>query len=60
MQMSYVAVTNLRKVIELPLNVCAVKGDVFIKGKKKNTFKHVKRLTNLLSKINPPKKSENR
>lgn len=54
--MSYVAVTNLRKVIELPLNICAVKGDVFVKGKKKkNTFKHVNRLTNLLSKIKPPK-----
>lgn len=53
--LSYVAVTNLRKVIELPLNICAVKVDVFLKGKKKNTFKHVNRLTNLLSKMKPPK-----
>lgn len=32
--LSYVTVTNLRKVIELPLNICAVKVDVFVKGKK--------------------------
>lgn len=34
-----VAVTNLRKVIESPPNACAVKADVFFKGKKK-TKKH--------------------
>ncbi len=52
--LSYVAVTNLREVIELPLNICAVKADVLVKGKKKNAFKHVKRLAKLLSKMKPP------
>lgn len=33
--LSYVTVTNLRKVIKLPLNICAVKVDVFVKGKNK-------------------------
>ncbi len=37
-----------------------LKGMFLLKVKKKNTFKHVKRLTNLLSKMKPPQKSENR